>query len=212
MAHVSLYALVKEQNANRLSVNHRQTMSWLSRAIELTALETPHPVRIFSSFQSMQFFLPVLARYRKLSQRARIVVYGYPDVMPPQVEGISYVELSADDPLMKEWFIIVNSPDFCNALITEEQSNRANTPHNRRTFKGLLTYDRRVVQQMDDLLSEQDQVIESNPQKSMNPSQRSLLMTMVGHLHYAVRRFQHDPILTRELVGIINQYIDPALV
>ncbi len=119
-SHQSLFALVKNQNENRMSVNHRKTMSWLSRSIEMTALKATGPVRIFSGFQSMQFFMPVLKRYSDLAQSGKVFVYGYPDVIPPLDNGITYVRLDEDDPLVKEWFVVVNSPDFCIALVTEE--------------------------------------------------------------------------------------------
>lgn len=208
--HQSLYAMVKDRNVNRLSVNHRKTMSWLSRAIELSALNAAAPLRIHSSFQSMQFFLPVIERYKKLGERAAVFVYGYPDITPPPIEGIAYVPLGDDDPLIKEWFIIVNGPDFCNALITEEQSALPNTPHLRRIFKGMLTYEREMVQRMDDALSQQNDV-PLPTRHYATPAQRALIMHMVGHLQDATRRMSHDPVVLRELSAIINQYITPAL-
>src|ERR1700694_681971 len=151
----SLFAVVKDYPANRLAVNHRRTMSWLSRAMELTALECQSPVRIFSGFQSMKFYLPVRKRYEELSEKgAQVFIYGYPDITPPMHKGITFVKLEADDPLVKEWFIVVNSPNFSNALLTEDQDG-LDVPHNRRRFKGLLTYERDVVQRLDDLLSRQ---------------------------------------------------------
>ncbi len=207
---LSLYELVKAQYSSRLSVNHRKAMSWLSRAMELTALDAAKPVRVFSSFQSMQFFLPVLERYKKLAQHARIFVYGYPDITPPPIEGITYVFLKPDDLLVKEWFIIVNSPDFCNALITEEQDYALKTPHGRRVFRGVLTYERDLVQRLDAILSEQIDAsqIAVTPTASLN---RALAMKMVERLQEATRQVQQDVVLTRELNLIINQYIKPIL-
>jgi len=205
----SLFALVKDQAANKMFVNHRKTMSSLSRAIELTALKASNPVRIFSGFQSMQFFLPVLTRYTQLAQRAEVYIYGYPDITPPTVNGIHYVQLAEDDPLVKEWFIVVNSPDFCNALVTEDEAGLS-VAHDRRRFKGLLTYDRTIVQQLDDALSRQISLPVEN--KGRIDIRRTLVIDMVNTLQGTSRRMQSDTSLTRELNQIINQYITPTIV
>jgi len=204
----SLFALVKDQASNKLSVNHRKTMSWLSRAIELTALQASSPVRVFSGFQSMQFFLPVLNRYTRLAQKAEVYIYGYPDVMPPTVPGIHYVQLVENDPLVKEWFIVVNSAEFCNALVTEDEAGLS-VPHERRRFKGLLTYDRATIQRLDDALSRQIDLPAENMGK-IN-SRRTLVIDMVNTLQDASRRVQNDTTLSRELSLIINQYIAPVI-
>jgi len=206
----SLFAMVKEQDAKRMSVNHRKTMSWLSRAIELTALKANGTVRIFSGFQSMQFFLPVRARYEQLAEQgAQVFVYGYPDIVPPMDSRITYVQLDKEDPLVKEWFIVVNSPDFSNALLTEDESG-LNTPHERRRFKGLLSYDRDMVQGLDDALSSQIRVPHVQP-SAMSALERQMMMLMVENLQDASRRMMHDATVTRELGAITNQYISPAL-
>ena len=204
----SLFAMVKDQASNKMSVNHRKTMSWLSRAIELTALKSSKPVRIFSGFQSMQFFLPVLKRYTQLAQQAEVYIYGYPDIMPPAVDGIHYVQLAENDPLVKEWFIVVNSPDFCNALVTEDEAGLS-VPHDRRRFKGLLTYDRAIVQRLDDALSRQIDLPIID--KGKIDSRRTLVIDMVSVLQDTSRRVTSDTSLTRELSLIINQYITPIL-
>ena len=204
----SLFGMVKDEANGKLSVNHRKTMSWLSRAIELTALQATGPLRIFSGFQSMQFFLPVMKRYTKLAERAEVFIYGYPDIVPPPIPGLRYIKLEQDDPLVKEWFIVANSPDFCNALVTEDEAGLS-VPHNQRRFKGLLTYDHTLIQRLDDALSAQI-ALPTKDQGRLNTRQ-TMIMTMVSTLQDASYRALNDSSLNRELNQIINQYISPAM-
>ncbi len=204
-SHQSLFALVKDNPSERLPVNHRKTMSWLSRAIELVALKAEPPVRVFSGFQSMQFFLPVMARYEQLAARAQVYVYGYPDITPPAKDNINYVRLEKDDPLVNEWFIVVDSPNFCHALVTEDQSGLSQ-PHERRTFKGLLSYERGLVARLDEALSRQIRVPLADPTEMTRP-QRVLVMDFVGHLQRAIQEHRNDPVLLRELNLIVNRYL-----
>jgi DICT domain-containing protein len=209
MSHVSLYETVKHSSTERITVAHRKTMSWLSRAIELTALNASRPMQIFSGFQSMQFFLPVAKRYSELAQHADVYVFGFPDVTPPLIKNVHYIPLAKDDPLVLEWFIVVKSPNFSNALVTQDQTG-LDTPHARRVFRGMLTYDLHEVNALTQMLAGKLSLT-LDPEQTIPIMERMNLMNMVKHLNYAIARESTDVVMLRELTSIVNRYIEPAM-
>lgn len=209
----SVYHLLHGDYLQQASVSHRKTMSILSHAIEIMALESPQPVRVFSSFQSMSFFLPLVDFYRDLAARAEhVYVFGQIDTELPVIDNVSYIGLEPDALLYREWFIVASSPTTALALVTEDQTS-PDTPHRLRTFKGILTYDRPLINQLQTALSD---AVGTEPQRSVtglinSQMQRQQMVKMLTHLQESARTYTYNALLARELYGIINRYIKPSL-
>lgn len=150
---LSVYQLVQRQPQQNVFLNHRRTMSITSFEIENATLIDGARTRIFSGFQYMSKFLPQVKRYQPLAEKSEAVyVFGVPDIAPPPIPNITYVYLSPEDQLAKEWFIVSYGKSYFSALATEEQT-RFNEPDQQRLFKGVWTFDLTMVQILSDWMS-----------------------------------------------------------
>jgi DICT domain-containing protein len=96
---------------------------------------------VFACFQQLDYFLPVIDRYRDMTQYVEhIWVFGTPSQKAklPNIKGIHYIELDQSDILTQEWFLLVNHPIYSRSLSAIE-TTPPNTPHSKRSFKGILS-------------------------------------------------------------------------
>ena len=137
---LSVYHLTDRVQKQSTTLNHRRTMNIISYEIENATLIDGARTRIFSSFQRMSRFIPQVERYKKLAQKAEMVyVFGIPDVQVPQIENVTYIPLTTEDQLAREWFIISYGRGYATMLSTEEQS-RFTDKDTERVFRGLWTF------------------------------------------------------------------------
>lgn len=137
----SVFELTQRIQDQSSILNHRQTMNLISYEIENATLKDGARTRIFSSFQRMSRFIPQIPRYQKLAQTAEsIYVFGIPDVIPPSIPNITYIDLKPTDRLAREWFLVSYGKDFASALATEELTH-IDDPDTSRMFKGIWTFD-----------------------------------------------------------------------
>lgn len=137
---LSVYHLTERVQKQSTTLNHRRTMNIISYEIENATLIDGARTRIFSSFQRMSRFVPQIERYTKLAQKAEMIyVFGIPDVEVPKIENITYIPLTADDQLAREWFIVSYGRGYATMLSTEEQSHITDKD-TERVFRGLWTF------------------------------------------------------------------------
>ncbi len=150
---LSVYALAARVADSSTMINHRRTMTLISYEIENAVLHDGARARIFSGFQRMSFFLPQVKRYQRLAQRAEsIYVFGVPDVPLPNIPNVTYVTISPRDQFAREWFLVADAPDYASILATEELTNW-DDPDDQRTFKGVWSFDDRIVSIVQEWLS-----------------------------------------------------------
>lgn len=150
---LSVYALAARVADSSTMINHRRTMTLISYEIENAVLHDGARARIFSGFQRMSFFLPQVKRYQRLAQRAEsIYVFGVPDVPLPNIPNVTYVMISPRDQFAREWFLVADAPDYASILATEELTNW-DDPDDQRTFKGVWSFDDRIVSIVQEWLS-----------------------------------------------------------
>lgn len=149
----SVYKLVERLQSNTAVMNHRVTMSIVSKEIENTSLVDNAHTRVFSSFQKMSRFMPQARRYEQLAKRAESVyVFGIPDVEPPAIPNVNYVYLKPTDQLSKEWFLISYGHSYASALATEELTHM-DDPDELRMFKGVWSFDLAMTAILEEWLS-----------------------------------------------------------
>jgi DICT domain-containing protein len=137
---LSVYHLTERVQKQSTTLNHRRTMNIISYEIENATLLDGARTRIFSSFQRMSRFIPQVERYTKLAKKAEMIyVFGIPDVEVPPIENVTYIPLTPDDQLAREWFIVSYGRDYATMLSTEEQS-RFTDADSERVFRGLWTF------------------------------------------------------------------------
>ncbi|ETX00264.1 MAG: hypothetical protein ETSY1_11900 [Candidatus Entotheonella factor] len=110
----NLYSLAESWNLRQITGFYRGTLRTLSYEFENAILQGNIQGRLFAGFQKMSYFLTRLDRYSQLAQVVgQIWIFGIPDVdLPQSIEGITFVPLREHDRLVKEWFLVIDSPVF----------------------------------------------------------------------------------------------------
>lgn len=141
----SVYQLVKRLYNGPMEIRNRRLMTQVSYTIEDVTRVDKQRNRLFSGFQLFSKFVPQMTRYREIARYAESVyVFGVADVPLPPISGITYVPLTFNDHLSKEWFVISVGPSFNSALCAVE-TTRLTDPDHLRSFTGLWTFDANMV-------------------------------------------------------------------
>ncbi len=141
----SVYNLAEHIRDDNFHYIHRATMRTISAQLENVTRLDRIPTRIFAGFQTMSNFIYHVDRYREMAETAEsIYIFGVPDVIPPEIEGIQYVYLKEQDLLSQEWFLISHSKNFASAVIARE-INTELAPEEGRIFEGDWTFDTRMI-------------------------------------------------------------------
>lgn len=139
---LSLFDLIADIPGHLLRI--KRTMVDISHALE-EAAATGGPCQVFSSFQRFSLFEGEAARYLRLSRTWNHGwVFGIPDVEPTQIPNVTAVHLPAHHPLAREWFVVIDGPNFGAALLTADVSGFAIGDKSRQ-FMGLLSTDAGLV-------------------------------------------------------------------
>ena len=211
----SVYSLVKRVVGEETAVmNHRRTMNVISHEIENATLLDGGHTRIFSSFQRMSKFIPQVERYRMIAQRAESVfVFGIPDVRPPEIPNVTYVELSPDDHLSKEWFLVSYGRDFASALATEELTD-IDDPDRERMFEGIWTFEVSLISILETWLT---RVVDTRPlmvdESDLNSvSQQQHIVQILSRMEARTHReavTMEDLQIQQEITDIIEADVRP---
>lgn len=214
----SVFRLVERIQQEKVSavLNHRRTMSLISFQIEDATLVDGARTRVFAGFQRLSRFLPQVERYRKLAQNAQAVyVFGIPDVTPPEIPNVTYIPLSHSDQLANEWFLVSYGREYVSALATEELTTM-DDPDSARMFKGIWTFDLRLVAILEEwlthtvdapalLLTEGDHDHQNHAKRVQNILNRLVLKVMVD------MNPNQSAIIQGELKSIIKDTIYPVI-
>ncbi|MBX0328282.1 GAF domain-containing protein [Oscillochloris sp. ZM17-4] len=179
---VSLFRSIANQYKDLRGVNTVSMMNSISRLIENQIIDNQLPVNFYAGFERFSYFPSQLRRYSRLGAVCRrVYVFGVPDVRPPSIPGIEFLEISPSSPLAREWFLLVDTPDFWTTLLTQEVEGRDAITGGRR-FDGIWSFDEQVVDRVSLLMS---QVLETSylPVAQRNPdSQSRHVADISGHL------------------------------
>ena len=216
-SNLSVYQLVERNDQNSV-INHRRTMSLVSREIENASLADGANTMIFAGFQRTSKFIPQIRRYRRLATIARhIYVFAIFDFELPPIENITYVPLKTSDRLAKEWFLVSYGTDYFSALATEEITH-VHTPDTERLFRGVWTFDVSLVSILHEWLSgivglrHEQRAIETHDVQN----QIRLMINMIKRLDDWRTRMhkkprENDDLIRSELTSLMKQGILPAL-
>lgn len=208
----SVYRLVERARQSMPIIQHRRTMSVISHEIEDATLIDYAKTTVFSSFQYMSKFLPQINRYTRLAQVAdSVYVFGVPDVELPAIPNITYVPLSEDDQLTKEWFLVSFGERYYSALATEELS-KFSDPDPLRQFKGVWTFDYGLVNILKDWLSDTVGLRRLSYDDTMRPdtsSQTHHVLKASERLRQRAAR-ETDPTLRDELMLLVARGLHPV--
>jgi DICT domain-containing protein len=150
---ISLFRAVAHDYQGLRRVNSVPMMTMISHLIEEQIVAQQLPVELYVGFQRFSNLRPQQRRYQQLGAICRrVVVFGLPDREVPPIPGVEFVALPQEAALTREWFLVVNAPEFWTALLTREAEQP--TPGRERNYEGLWSYDAPVVERASLLLSQ----------------------------------------------------------
>lgn len=125
-------------------------LEYMSLLIEnALLLRTHRGGRLYAGFQKLSNMEPVVDRYMRIADISeRVYVFGEPDWTPPRHPNMAVVKLPAGVPLLREWFVVADSPALRVAMVALEEEHAAATPHEERYFGALKTHDPALVQRL----------------------------------------------------------------
>jgi signal transduction histidine kinase len=143
---ISLYRMIPPDAQDSVFVNSVSLMNVISHEIEDIVVNNRLPVDFYAGFQRFSYFQRQVKRYRRLAAVCRrVYVWGVPDVDPPTIPGVEFIPVAPDMEIAREWFLVVDTPDFFTALLTEEATYGQDMPKGQRRFRGVWTYDESLV-------------------------------------------------------------------
>jgi EAL domain-containing protein (putative c-di-GMP-specific phosphodiesterase class I) len=112
--------------------------------LEQQGLDAAEPNVLLACFQEAGHFTPAIrSRYEFLATRAAFTgALGHGMPVAP-VAGVRGADLAANDPLRREWDLVVIGPRFAAALVARDRYDRG--PEARRGFDVVVTHDRDLV-------------------------------------------------------------------
>jgi EAL domain-containing protein (putative c-di-GMP-specific phosphodiesterase class I) len=116
----------------------------LSRTLELMARQATVPPVLLAAFEDARFFRPSTIReYTDLAARLPFVAALGVGMPPHPAPGVRGTALSADDPLAREWTVVVLGAHSCGALIARDLGDTG--ADGDREFEFVVSYDRSLI-------------------------------------------------------------------
>ncbi|MEW5811296.1 MAG: EAL domain-containing protein [Actinomycetota bacterium] len=139
----STFALVRHRLRPRTV--RRETLQELSRHIERLAITAESPPMVLATVQDKtNLGTRTMDMYTTIAQRAPLVAIFGEHVAADLGNGIRGVHLDMEDPLVREWTILVLGPDIAAGLIARQLECSTNRKADRR-FEMVITFDRALV-------------------------------------------------------------------
>jgi hypothetical protein len=125
-------------------------LEYISLLIEnALLLRTHRGGRVYAGFERLSNMEPVVDRYMRISDISeRVYVFGEPDWTPPRHPNMAVVKLRAGVPLVREWFVVADSPSMRVALVGLAEEDAPATPREERYFRALKSHDPALVQRL----------------------------------------------------------------
>lgn len=122
-------------------------------------LRTNRSGRVYAGFGNLSCLQPIISRYFRIADLSEaVIVFGAPDWIPPPHPRIRFIYLEPSFVLVREWFVIADSPTFHVALIALDEDGSSAEPPDGRTFSVIKTSNptsvSRLARQVDKLSDE----------------------------------------------------------
>jgi len=116
----------------------------MSMQLEHQGLDAAEPDVLLACFQEADHFTPAArSRFEFLATRAAFTGALGHDMPVSPVAGVRGADLDADDPLRREWVLVVIGPRFAAALVARDLGDQG--PDLRRRYDVVVTHDRELV-------------------------------------------------------------------
>jgi EAL domain-containing protein (putative c-di-GMP-specific phosphodiesterase class I) len=116
----------------------------MSMQLEHQGLDAAEPNVLLACFREVDHFTPAArSRFEFLATRAAFTGALGHDMPVSPVAGVRGADLAADDPLRREWALVVIGPRFAAALVARDLGDEG--PEAGRRYDVVVTHDRELV-------------------------------------------------------------------
>lgn len=146
-----------------LGVYYKNTLIALCHALEDFILESESPPLMISAFQQGKWYRQEAERYGEIAQKAIGVAIlatpdaGFTDPSTGQQPNVNLVSLDGDDPVAREWHLMILSPTYTAMVLCQELSEADYGAQGQpqedkaRKFYGFWTFEPELVREAVDL-------------------------------------------------------------
>ena len=131
-------------DSRRIRRGDKRLLLALSRQLEAEALSLGDEAVLMATFQEKRFFTERSSnRYVQISKQAAFVGALGVGMDSKPAAGVRGARLAPDDPLRREWDVVVVGPHFAGAFVARDLGDVG--PDSDRRFDFFVTYDRALV-------------------------------------------------------------------
>ncbi len=123
----------------------KATMLALTRAIEDECCARAEDPLLFAGFQKAKFLAQSGARWDELARTAAASAVFAEFAVPPTGTAPLHVPITADSPLLREWFLVCDAPDYPACVSAWELPGQTGVRDDERAFEVVWTVDPRAV-------------------------------------------------------------------
>jgi DICT domain-containing protein/predicted DNA-binding transcriptional regulator AlpA len=145
----SIYAGIRRRRPDLIPYYlPKRTLIALSHAIEDECVGRAERPVLFGSFQRPRFFRHAEARWRELSRTsASAIVFAEFDERRDPPGGPHEIPIAHDDPLLREWGLICDAPDYSAFLAAWERPGQDGVPDHERGFETIWSVEPELVRE-----------------------------------------------------------------
>lgn len=145
-----LYEYLKGSSSTlETDVYTKASMVAMSHSVEKVVKEYSLYADIYVLFQDYKYFLYERERYLEFDQLCRqifVIAKNIPDNAGAKFENTTFIEIREGSPLLKEWAVTVDHPDYAAVLATREEDKLQKIDkEDYRIFKGFLSLEAEVA-------------------------------------------------------------------
>ncbi|WP_231889969.1 DICT sensory domain-containing protein [Bacillus sp. SJS] len=109
---------------------------------------------VYAGFQKFSRAKNVLDRFQAMTEFSQVHIFGENDADMDPADGIDYIALPPKSELMREWFLVIDSPMFKSMMVAFDMEGfGVHEVEEGRKFKGIKSSSPAVVKQAVSLLA-----------------------------------------------------------
>ncbi|MCD7034187.1 histidine kinase [Metabacillus sp. GX 13764] len=108
---------------------------------------------VYAGFQKFSRTVNVLDRFQAMTEYSNVHIFGEPDMKMDPADGIDYIALPPRSELMREWFLVIDTPVFKSMMVAYDlEGFGVHKVEEGRKFRGIKTSSPAVVKKAVELL------------------------------------------------------------
>ncbi|QST00632.1 histidine kinase [Pontibacillus sp. ALD_SL1] len=109
---------------------------------------------VYAGFQKFSRAKNVIDRFQAMTEYSNVYIFGENDAAMDPNDGINYIEIPPESELMREWFLVIDSPKFKSMMVAYDMEGfGTHEVEEDRKFQGMKSSSPRVIDKATDLLA-----------------------------------------------------------